>query len=94
MDPQEKLNTLRNKIDDLDNQILDFLVHRFSISREIGDIKASSRIKISDPDREKKIIERLSKKLAGKLDKDDIASIFGPVYKISKKFHNFSVNFA
>ena len=86
MDPQEKINTLRNKIDDLDNQILDFLVQRFSISREIGDFKASSRIKISDPDREKEIIKRLAKKLAGKLDKDDIASIFGPVYKISKKF--------
>ncbi len=85
MDPKEQITTLRNKIDDLDNQILDFLVQRFSISREIGDIKASSGIKISDPDREKKIIERLAKKLAGKLDKDDIASIFGPVYKISKK---------
>ena len=86
MDPKEKIKTLRNKIDDLDNQILDFLVQRFSISREIGDFKASSRIKISDPDREKEIIKRLAKKLAGKLDKDDIASIFGPVYKISKRF--------
>ena len=85
MDPQEKINTLRNKIDNLDNQILDFLVQRFSISREIGDIKASSGIEIRDPDREKEIIERLANKLAGKLDKDDIASIFGPVYKISKK---------
>ena len=71
MDPQEKINILRNKIDDLDNQILDFLVQRFSISREIGDIKISSGIKISDPDREKEIIKRLAKKLAGKLDKDD-----------------------
>ena len=85
MDPQEKINTLRNKIDDLDNQILDFLVQRFSISREIGEIKASSGIQIRDLDREKEIIERLASKLAGKLDKDDIASIFGPVYKISKR---------
>ncbi|HBN45904.1 MAG TPA: hypothetical protein DD389_05500, partial [Candidatus Marinimicrobia bacterium] len=36
-------------------------------------------------DREREIIERLANKLAGKLDKDDIASIFGPVYKISKR---------
>ena len=86
MDPQEKINILRNKIDDLDNQILDFLVQRFSISIEIGNIKASSGIKIRDPGREKEIIERLANKLAGKLDKDDIASIFEPVYKISKKF--------
>ena len=55
MDPQEKINILRNKIDDLDNQILDFLVQRFSISREIGEIKASSGIQIRDLDREKEI---------------------------------------
>jgi len=66
MDPQEKINILRNKIDDLDNQILDFLVQRFSISREIGEIKASSGIEIRDLDREKEIIERLVNKLAGK----------------------------
>jgi len=46
MDPKEKIKTLRNKIDDLDNQILNFLVQRFSISREIGDIKAYSEIEI------------------------------------------------
>ena len=85
MDPQEKINTLRNKIDDLDNQILNSLVQRFSIAREIGEIKASSDIEIRDPDREEEIIERFTNKLAGKLDKGDIASIFGPVYKISKR---------
>ena len=85
MDPQEKINILRNKIDDLDNQILDFLVQRFSISRQIGEIKASSGIEIRDPDREKEIIERLTNKLAGKLNIDDISSIFEPVYKISKR---------
>ena len=85
MDSQKKINILRNKIDHLDNQILDFLVQRFSISREIGEIKSSSGIEIRDPDREKEIIERLANKLAGKLNIDDISSIFGPVYKISKR---------
>ena len=85
MDSQEKINILRIKIDDLDNQILNSLVQRFSIAREIGEIKASSDIEIRDPDREEEIIERLTNKLAGKLDKGDIASIFGPVYKISKR---------
>ncbi len=60
MIPKEKINVLRNKIDDLDNQILDFLAQRFSISREIGDIKASSGIEIRDQDREREIIERLA----------------------------------
>jgi len=85
MDPQEKINLLRNKIDDLDSQILESLIQRFSVSREIGEIKASKGIDIRDPNREKEIIERLTNKLDGKLNKDDIASIFGPIYKISKK---------
>jgi len=85
MDPQEKINLLRNKIDELDSQLLEFLVQRFSVSREIGEIKASKGIDIRDPNREKEIIERLTNKLDGKLDKDDIASIFGPIYKISKR---------
>jgi len=85
MAPKEKIDILRKKIDDLDNQILDSLVKRFSISRDIGEIKASSSIEIRDPDREKEIIERLANRLAGKLDKDDISSIFKPVYKISKR---------
>ena len=86
MKAQDKIRKLRKNIDTIDYKIIDLLDWRFSISKEIGEIKASSSIEISDPDREKEIIERLAKKLAGKLDKDDIASIFEPVYKISKKF--------
>ena len=85
MKVQDKIKKLRKNIDAIDYKIIDLLDCRFSISNEIGEIKTSSGIEISDPDREKEIIERLANNLAGKLDKDDIASIFGPVYKISKR---------
>jgi monofunctional chorismate mutase len=81
----EKINGLRNKIDLLDEQMLDLLVQRFSVSREIGDIKASNGINVGDPNREQKIIERLAEKLEGKMERNDIAAIFGPIYHISKK---------
>ena len=81
----EKINVLRNKIDSLDDQMLDLLVQRFSVSREIGKIKASGGINVVDPNREHEIIDRLAEKLEGKLERDDIAAIFGPVYHISKK---------
>ena len=85
MKAQDKIKKLRKNIDTIDYKIIDLLDCRFSISKEIGEIKTSSGIEISDTNREKEIIEGLTKKLAGKLDKDDIASIFKPVYKISKK---------
>tara|TARA_B100001250_G_C19810924_1_gene795638 strand:+ start:893 stop:1165 length:273 start_codon:yes stop_codon:yes gene_type:complete len=81
----EIINVIRNKIDLLDEQILDLLMQRFSISKEIGKIKASDGINIGDPNREKEIIDRLAEKLEGKLDRKDIAAIFGPIYHISKK---------
>jgi len=85
MDPKEKIKQLRDKIDAFDNQMLDLLVQRFAVSKEIGDIKASNGLNVGDPNREQEIIDRLADKLEGKLEKDDIAAIFGPVYHISKK---------
>jgi len=85
MNPKDKINDLRQKIDEFDDQMLDLLVKRFAVSKEIGQIKAVSNLMIRDPNRERKIIDRLTKKLKGKLDRDDIAAIFGPVYHISKK---------
>ena len=85
MDSCEKINTLRKKIDSLDDQILDLLIDRFSVSKEIGSIKASQNLNVGDPNREREIIERLAEKLEGQLDRDDIAAIFGTIYHISKK---------
>jgi chorismate mutase len=85
MELKDKINELRQKIDNFDNQILNLLVQRFALSKEIGKIKASGGINVRDPNREQEIIDRLADKLEGKLDKDDIAAIFGPIYHISKK---------
>ena len=85
MHSKEKIIELRQIIDFLDDQMLDLLVQRFAVSIEIGEIKASSSINIDDPNREQEIINRLANKLEGKLDRDDIATIFGPIYHISKK---------
>jgi chorismate mutase len=85
MDSCEKINTLRKKIDSLDDQILDLLIDRFSVSKEIGSIKASQNLNVGDPNREREIIGRLAEKSEGKLDRDDIAAIFGTIYHISKK---------
>ena len=85
MDPKEKINQLRNIIDAFDDQMLDLLVQRFAVSKEIGEIKASHGLNMGDPNREQEIVDRLAEKLKGKLSKDDISAIFGPVYKISKR---------
>lgn len=84
MYPKEKIKMLRQKIDDYDDQILDLLIKRFSVSKEIGAIKTANGLEIGDPNREQEILNRLSKNLKGKLNKDDITAIFSQVYQISK----------
>ena len=48
-------------------------------------IKLELEIKIVDSSREEEIINRLSLRSAGKINRDDIASIFRPIYEVSKK---------
>jgi chorismate mutase len=61
---KEKLLTkLRNEVDKVDAEIIDFLIKRINLSVEIGKIKRSLALKTYDAEREKEIdnnIDRLS----------------------------------
>ena len=86
MNTDKEIEKLRRKVDTFDDRILDILVQRFSVVKEIGQIKSISTINIDHPDREKEIIERLADKLKGKLHRKDIMKILKPIFEISKKF--------
>ncbi|MBT3299377.1 MAG: chorismate mutase [Candidatus Marinimicrobia bacterium] len=84
MNAKEKINILRQEIDKLDDQILKLLVNRFQISAKIGDVKSSEELLVGDPNREREIIDRLAHQFERDFNREDIASIFSPVYQISK----------
>jgi len=86
MNTDKEIEKLRCKVDAFDDRILDILVQRFSVVKEIGQIKSISTINIDHPDREKEIIERLADNLKGKLHRKDIMKILKPIFEISKKF--------
>jgi chorismate mutase len=85
MDSNKKINNLRKEIDKIDQKLMILLLKRFSITREIGQIKASNRIDIDDSDRENQIIMYLSTKANSDLKKEDISDIFELIFNISKK---------
>ena len=85
MKAKDKISELRKNIDTIDYKIIDLLDRRFSISKEIGEIKSSHDINVDDPNREKQIIDHLGDKMTGKLDKEEIRAIFEPIYNISKR---------
>jgi len=58
----QTLNTLRSKIDEIDNKVLELLNHRADISAAIGDVKKHLKIEIFDRNRESIILNNLEKK--------------------------------
>jgi len=61
MTPQEKLNQYRGSIDNLDAALINIMAERFRVTKAVGVLKAENDFPPSDPDREKRQVERLRK---------------------------------
>jgi chorismate mutase len=83
----EEMNTdliaLRDKITEIDNEILELLEERMFLSGEIGELKKESGMKIEDLDYEKKMIE--GRKLHVSLDSSFVEDLFKLILKESKR---------
>lgn len=54
----EKIHELRERIDEIDEEILKLLDERVVVAKEIGKIKREKGISITDNDREKEVLDR------------------------------------
>ena len=84
MNPSKKINKLRKEIDKIDQDLIALLKNRFSIAKEIGQVKTSNSFGINDIDRENKIIKNLSIEANNDLKEEDISNIFKLIFSISK----------
>ena len=84
MNQSKKINKLRKEIDKIDQDLIALLKNRFSIAKEIGQVKTSNSFGINDIDRENKIIKNLSIKANDDLKEEDISNIFKLIFSISK----------
>ena len=57
----DKIIKLRNRIDEIDNEIMSLLNERYIISDQIGDIKSKSKSNILDPKREEYVLNKTKK---------------------------------
>jgi len=81
------LDDCRNIIDSIDNEILELLNKRMKVVYRVGEIKNDTGGAIYRPEREKAIIERLtkaSKKSNGLLNSSAIEAIFLEVFAVSR----------
>lgn len=80
----QKLDELRNKIDTIDDQLLQLLNARMEVVRNVGLLKQSQQSVIYRPEREAAIIERLHHKTQGLLNREAIEAIFLEIFAASR----------
>lgn len=54
----ERIHELRERIDEIDEEILELLDERVAVAKKIGEIKRERNILITDAEREEEVLER------------------------------------
>lgn len=70
------ITEFRERIDQIDDQILELLSQRAQIAQKIGKEKMHQHLEIKDDKREKAIVERLVSHNSGPLSDESIKNIF------------------
>lgn len=78
------LKDLRDKIDGLDEQLLDLLIKRMEVVKDVGELKKHEKSIIYRPEREKAIIDRLEGLSKGSLTRSAIEAIFLEIFATSR----------
>ena len=81
----ENLTQLRNRIDEINDQLLDLLNERTALVEAIGREKDKQGLTKYDPIREQQIIEKLREKNQGPLTDEMLIHVFKEIFKVSVK---------
>lgn len=78
------LREQRERIDQLDQQIVALLEERFAVSLEVGAIKAQHQLPVLDAEREQKIIHSLRDKVTNPIFEEAIIQVYQTLMAASK----------
>jgi chorismate mutase/prephenate dehydratase len=78
------LENLRRRIDEVDRRIVDLLADRLKIASAIGREKEAAGLSLYDPDRERKVLERVGELAAGEVPPAKLAAIFREIISASR----------
>ena len=87
----KELEKLREKINEVDDQIFDLLTERGNVVSEIGKHKDAKKT-VVDLDREQTILNRLLKKTSGEYSKDTIIRIWRELFQASSKLQTKNIS--
>ncbi len=83
----ETLESLRERLDEVDNALLSLLNARVHLSREIGELKKEQGLAISAPERERAVVDALANQCAGNPDAltpGQIRQLWEVIFRISR----------
>jgi chorismate mutase/prephenate dehydratase len=80
---KQKLQELRNRIDEMDDRLLDLLNERARIVIEIGNIKKAEKLDFHSPSREREIMERLTDRNKGPFPQDTLKAVYREILSSS-----------
>ncbi|WKN40827.1 prephenate dehydratase [Tunicatimonas pelagia] len=80
----DKLSEYRQRIDQLDSQLLALLNERMEVVKQVGELKRSNNSIIYRPEREKAILDRLKGRNTGLLPETAIDAIFLEIFAVSR----------
>ena len=86
------LESMRQKIDEIDDKLLNLLNERASCAVEIGKLKITKNLPVYFPEREKQIIERLITKNPGPLQESSIRTLFERIIDESRHLERITVD--
>ncbi len=78
------ISELRNRINEIDDQLTDLFTERMHISSKIGEYKYENGMEVNDPKREQEILDKLSSK-AGKIYSPYIKALYSDIFDMSRR---------
>jgi chorismate mutase len=79
------IDHIRKEIDRLDNELLRIFNERAALALQIGEIKKQRGLPVYDPDREKRIFDRMQAANPGPLEDNAIVRLFERVIDESRR---------
>jgi chorismate mutase len=87
-----ELDSLRQTIDDLDTRILELIAERVRVVLAVGDYKRRVGMAVYDPERERRMLERLCARAPHPLAGDTVRRIFERLIDESRRLEQHHIN--
>jgi len=79
------IDTWRKEIDDIDAELLRLLNMRARLALKVGALKQALDLPVSDPERERTVLQRLREINCGPLDESAIGRVFRRIIRESRR---------